>query len=57
MNELFLTMGQSLALIGGLVLVLVLLLRKPMNTKIELPAEKAPGRDLRYLQIQTYYGG
>ncbi len=57
MEELFLTIGQALVLVGGLVLVLVLLLRKPINTEVKLPKEKTAERDLHYLQIQTYYGG
>lgn len=57
MEELFLTTGQALVLVGGLIILLGMLIRKPMKTEIELPAEKAPEPDLRYLQIQTYYGG
>lgn len=54
-----LTVGQALALIAMLTPVLIFLIRKPIKVEIEIPEveEKQPERNLRYLQIRTYYGG
>ncbi|HEL2122921.1 TPA: hypothetical protein TZC25_001351 [Streptococcus suis] len=60
-EELMLTVEQGLILIAVLTVILVWLIRKPMKIEIEVnePAieEKQPERNLRYLQIRTYYGG
>ncbi|HEM5945311.1 TPA: hypothetical protein U2B00_001995 [Streptococcus suis] len=58
-EELMLTAEQGLILIAVLTVVLVWLIRKPMKIEIEVkePEKKQPERNLRYLQIRTYYGG
>ena len=60
-EELMLTAEQGLAFIAILTTILIWLIRKPMKIEIEVkePAieEKQPERNLRYLQIRTYYGG
>ena len=60
-EELMLTVEQGLAFIAILTLILIWLIRKPMKIEIEVNEpvieEKKPERNLRYLQIGTYYGG
>ncbi|HFI0021300.1 TPA: hypothetical protein ACGOTV_000280 [Streptococcus suis] len=60
-EELMLTVEQGLAFIAILTLILIWLIRKPMKIEIEVKElvieEKKPERNLRYLQIGTYYGG
>ncbi|HEM2777276.1 TPA: hypothetical protein U2B98_001195 [Streptococcus suis] len=60
-EELMLTAEQGLALIAILTIILIWLIRKPMKIEIEVKEpvveEKQPERNLRYLQIRTYYGG
>ena len=60
-EELMLTVEQGLAFIAILTTILILLIRKPMKIEIEVKEpvieEKQPERNLRYLQIRTYYGG
>ena len=60
-EELMLTAEQGLAFIAILTTILILLIRKPMKIEIEVKEpvieEKQPERNLRYLQIRTYYGG
>ena len=60
-EELMLTTEQGLAVIAILTIILIWLIRKPMKIEIEVKApvleEKQPERNLRYLQIRTYYGG
>lgn len=60
-EELMLTTEQGLAFIALLTPILIWLIRKPMKFEIEVKdpviEEKQPERNLRYLQIRTYYGG
>ncbi|HEM5463642.1 hypothetical protein HO939_05090 [Streptococcus suis] len=60
-EELMLTTEQGLVLIGILTVILVWLIRKPVEIEIEVKEpvveEKQPERNLRYLQIHRYYGG
>ncbi|HEP1824378.1 TPA: hypothetical protein VB895_001902 [Streptococcus suis] len=60
-EELMLTAEQGLALIAILTIILIWLIRKPVEFEIEVKEpiveEKQPERNLRYLQIRTYYGG
>jgi len=60
-EELMLTAEQGLAFIAILTTILIWLIRKPMKIEIEVKEpvieEKQPERNLRYLQIRTYYGG
>ncbi|CYV47450.1 TPA: hypothetical protein U2D46_002143 [Streptococcus suis] len=58
-EELMLTTEQGLAFIAILTPILIWLIRKPMKIEIEVkePEKKQPERNLRYLQIRTYYGG
>lgn len=60
-EELMLTIEQALAVIAILTPILIWLLRKPVEIEIEVKEpiveEKQPERNLRYLQIRTYYGG
>ena len=60
-EELMLTAEQGLAFITILTTILIWLIRKPMKIEIEVKEpvieEKQPERNLRYLQIRTYYGG
>ena len=58
-EELMLTAEQSLAFIAILTPILIWLIRKPVEIEVKEPAieEKQPERNLRYLQIRTYYGG
>lgn len=60
-EELMLTVEQGLAFIVILTTILIWLIRKPMKIEIEVKEpvveEKQPERNLRYLQIRTYYGG
>lgn len=60
-EELMLTTEQALAVIAILTPILIWLIRKPMKIEIEVKEpvveEKQPERNLRYLQIRTYYGG
>ncbi|MFM0682139.1 hypothetical protein [Streptococcus suis] len=60
-EELMLTAEQGLILIAVLTVILVWLIRKPVEIEIEVKEpvveEKQPERNLRYLQIRTYYGG
>lgn len=56
-----LTAEQGLAFIAILTTILIWLIRKPMKIEIEVKEpvieEKQPKRNLRYLQINRYYGG
>ena len=54
-----LTAEQGLAFIAILTTILIWLIRKPVEIKVKEPVieEKQPERNLRYLQIGTYYGG
>ena len=58
-EELMLTAEQGLAFIAILTTILIWLIRKPVEIELKEPAieEKQPERNLRYLQIGTYYGG
>ena len=58
-EELMLTAEQGLAFIAILTTILIWLIRKPVEIDVKEPAieEKQPERNLRYLQIGTYYGG
>ncbi|MFM0777704.1 hypothetical protein P7J56_07735 [Streptococcus suis] len=60
-EELMLTTEQGLAFIAILTPILIWLIRKPMKIEIEVKEPivevKQPERNLRYLQIRTYYGG
>ncbi len=60
-EELMLTAEQGLAFIAILTTILIWLIRKPMKIEIEVKEpvieEKQPKRNLRYLQINRYYGG
>ncbi|WP_105159134.1 hypothetical protein [Streptococcus suis] len=58
-EELMLTTEQGLAFIAILTPILIWLIRKPVEIEIEVkePEKKQPERNLRYLQIRTYYGG
>ncbi|HEM5420047.1 hypothetical protein [Streptococcus suis] len=60
-EELMLTTEQGLAFIAILTPILIWLIRKPVEIEIEVKEpvleEKQPERNLRYLQIRTYYGG
>ena len=60
-EELLLTTEQALLAIAILTTILIWLIRKPMKIEIEVKEpvieEKQPERNLRYLQIRTYYGG
>ncbi|HEM3963984.1 TPA: hypothetical protein U1V47_001762 [Streptococcus suis] len=60
-EELMLTAEQGLILITVLTVILVWLIRKPVEIEIEVKEpvveEKQPVRNLRYLQIHRYYGG
>lgn len=58
-EELMLTTEQGLAFIAILTPILIWLIRKPMKIEIEVKEheKKQPERNLRYLQIRTYYGG
>ena len=61
MDELLLTTEQALLAIAILTLILIWLIRKPVEIEIEVKEPvvevKQPERNLRYLQIRTYYGG
>ncbi|HEL1628948.1 TPA: hypothetical protein TXL51_000394 [Streptococcus suis] len=60
-EELLLTTEQALLAIAILTLILIWLIRKPVEIEIEVKEpvieEKQTERNLRYLQIRTYYGG
>ena len=58
-EELMLTAEQGLAFIAILTPILIWLIRKPVEIEVKEPVikEKQPERNLRYLQIRTYYGG
>ena len=60
-EELMLTTEQALVFIAILTTILIWLIRKPVEIEIEVKEpiveEKQPERNLRYLQIRTYYGG
>ncbi|NQP58235.1 hypothetical protein HO913_02720 [Streptococcus suis] len=58
-EELMLTTEQALAVIAILTPILIWLIRKPVEIEVNEPVieEKQPERNLRYLQIRTYYGG
>lgn len=58
-KELMLTAEQGLAFIAILTTILIWLIRKPVEIEVKEPVieEKQPERNLRYLQIRTYYGG
>ncbi|MBS8086998.1 hypothetical protein F6P79_10810 [Streptococcus suis] len=60
-EELMLTTEQGLAFIAILIPILIWLIRKPVEIEIEVKEPivevKQPERNLRYLQIRTYYGG
>lgn len=58
-EELMLTVEQGLAFIAILTTILIWLIRKPVEIEVKEPVieEKQPERNLRYLQIRTYYGG
>ena len=58
-EELMLTVEQGLAFIAILTPILIWLIRKPVEIEVKEPVieEKKPERNLRYLQIGTYYGG
>ena len=58
-EELMLTAEQGLAFIAILTQILIWLIRKPVEIEVKEPVieEKQPERNLRYLQIRTYYGG
>ncbi|WP_367986187.1 hypothetical protein AB1F57_05070 [Streptococcus sp. ZY1909104] len=60
-EELMLTVEQGLAVIAILTIILIWLIRKPIEIEIKVKEpvieEKQPERNLRYLQIHRYYGG
>lgn len=58
-EELLLTTEQALLAIAILTPILIWLIRKPVEIVVKEPVieEKKPERNLRYLQIGTYYGG
>lgn len=58
-EELMLTAEQGLAFIAILTPILIWLIRKPVEIEVKEPVieENQPERNLRYLQIRTYYGG
>ena len=58
-EELMLTAEQGLAFIAILTPLLIWLIRKPVEIEVKEPVieEKQAERNLRYLQIRTYYGG
>lgn len=60
-EELMLTAEQGLVFIAILTPILIWLIRKPVEIEIEVKEPivevKQPERNLRYLQIWTYYGG
>ena len=58
-EELMLTAEQGLAFIAILTSILIWLIRKPVEIEVKEPVieEKQAERNLRYLQIGTYYGG
>ncbi|HEM3552253.1 MULTISPECIES: hypothetical protein [Streptococcus] len=60
-EELMLTTEQGLVFIAILTPILIWLIRKPVEIEIEVKEpvieKKQPERNLRYLQIRTYYGG
>ena len=58
-EELMLTAEQGLAFIAIFTPILIWLIRKPVEIEVKEPVieEKQPERNLRYLQIRTYYGG
>ena len=58
-EKLMLTTEQALAVIAILTPILIWLIRKPVEIEVKEPVieEKQPERNLRYLQIRTYYGG
>lgn len=60
-EELMLTTEQGLAFIAILTPILIWLIRKSVEIEIEVKEPivevKQPERNLRYLQIRTYYGG
>ena len=66
LEEIYLTTGQILGLIAVLIPLLIYLITKPVMVDVAVPeiveqaeeqAEEQPERNLRYLQIRTYYGG
>lgn len=59
MEEITLTLEQTIVLIAILLPLGIILWSRPIRIEIERPVveEKAPERDLRYLQIKRYYGG
>ncbi|HFU4218589.1 TPA: hypothetical protein ACGO8M_002023 [Streptococcus suis] len=61
MENLEMTIEQSLVLIVLSVIGLIWLHRNPPIIQIDIPKkeveEKTPERNLRYLQIKRYYGG
>ena len=62
MEEIYLTTGQILGLIAVLIPLLIYLITKPVMVDVAVPeiveqSEEQPDRNLRYLQIRTYYGG
>ena len=58
-EELLLTTEQALLAIAILTPILICLIRKPVEIEVKEPVieEKQAERNLRYLQIRTYYGG
>ncbi len=58
-EELMLTVEQGSAFIAILGTILIWLIRKPVEIEVKEPVieEKQAERNLRYLQIRTYYGG
>lgn len=58
-EELMLTVEQGSAFIAILATILIWLIRKPVEIEVKEPVieEKQAERNLRYLQIRTYYGG
>ena len=62
MEEIHLTTAQILCLTAVLVPLLIYLIVKPVMVDVAVPeiveqSEEQPERNLRYLQIRTYYGG
>ena len=62
LEEIYLTTGQILGLIAVLIPLLIYLITKPVMVDVAVPeiveqSEEQPERNLRYLQIRTYYGG
>ena len=62
LEEIYLTPGQILGLIAVLIPLLIYLITKPVMVDVAVPeivekSEEQPERNLRYLQIRTYYGG